>query len=163
MTAAHSITTTPNPHPTGRVREMLELVHRAWLQDLQSALQPPGENHSDILSRWRAIRYLDTVFSARFDRERRSIDRLSPALGDGQQRQLWAAGELVALSLWQAGHAIGLCHNDAGFTNVTETLVRSVEYWSGSVEAIVGPMNWDDVPTAVRTDLTALATGDTAC
>jgi hypothetical protein len=144
------------------VWENLEPVHQVWLEDLRSALPTAHQKHSDILSRWRAIRYLDTVFSARFERERRDIDGLSLALGGGQRQQLWAAGELVALSLWQVGHTVGLCHDAARFDRVRDTLLRAVEYWFGMVEAIAGPMTWDDVPGAIRRDLSTLVAEGTS-
>jgi hypothetical protein len=156
MTATYAIPTTSAPRPTGRLRDRLEPVHHAWLRDLRSALERTDERHSDIMARWRAIRYLDTVFAARFERERRDVERLSLGLGSGQQQQLWAAGELVSSSLWRVGHTVGLCHEAAMFERTTGTLVRAVEHWFGMVEAIAGPLSWDDVPSGIRQDLASL-------
>ena len=156
MTVLHAVDTTPATCPRGRVRDGLEPVHHEWLRELRSSMQA-AESHSDILARWRAIRYIDTVFAPRFERERVDIEELSLSLGSGQRRQLWAAGELVALSLWQLGHAVGLCHDGARFASTTDSLLRAVEYWFGSVEAIAGPMSWDDMPSEIHQDLASLA------
>jgi len=155
MTAADAIVATPPLCQTGRLRERLTPVHGEWRAELQSALRVV-EDHSDILSRWRAIRYLDSAFLPRFERERRDVEGLGVTLGEGQQERLWAAGELVALSLWQAAHAVGLCHDTATFGRMSGALLRAVEYWFRMVEEIVGPMNWEDVPRGIRQDLASL-------
>src|SRR2546427_12321099 len=70
MTAAHTIATPPPLGPSGRLGERLVQMHRQWLHDLREAVDKVEEKDSGIWGRWNAIRYVDTIFSEQFDRER---------------------------------------------------------------------------------------------
>jgi hypothetical protein len=156
MTAVH---TTPAARPArsdGRLGERLQRMHRQWLQELRATVEEAKAKDSGIWPRWRFIRYVDTVFSGRFDRERRAIESLSPTIDPGQVDHLWVAGELVTMLRWQLGQHVGLCHRPTEFAVITAKLLRAVEYWFAAVEELGGLLRWDDVPAQVCQNLASL-------
>jgi hypothetical protein len=161
MTAAHLTPKTSSPRREGRLGDRLAPIHRACLRDLQALVEAAKSPGRDIWPRWNAIRYVDTVFSGRFDRERHAIEKLDHMLVADEADRLWVAGELVAALRRQLRQSVGLCHRGADFTEITTNLFRAVEYWFAAVEEIVGGVSWDDVPATVREDVAFLGT-DTA-
>jgi hypothetical protein len=156
MTVVH---TTPAARPArsnGRLGERLQRMHREWLQELRAAVVETKAKDAGIWPRWSVIRYVDTVFSSQFERERRVIESLSPTIDPGQVNHLWVAGELVTMLRWQLRQHVGLCHRPTEFAVITANLLRAVEYWFAAVEGFVGPLRWDDVPAQVRQDLNSL-------
>lgn len=156
MTVVHPTPVARPAHPDGRLGERLQRMHRQWLQELRAAVDETEAKDAGIWSRWNAIRYMDTVFSGRFDRERRAIESLSPTIDPDQVNHLWVAGELVTMLRWQLDQHVGLCHRPTEFAVITAKLLRAVEYWYAAVERVVGPLRWDDVPAQVRQDLDSL-------
>jgi hypothetical protein len=161
MTAAHLTPKTSSPRREGRLGDRLAPIHRACLQDLRALVQAAKAQDRDIWPRWNAIRYVDTVFSGRFDRERHAIEELLHTLVADEADRLWVAGELVAALRQQLRQSVGLCHHGAEFAGITAKLLRAVEYWFAAVEDLSGPLPWDDVPATVREDVAFLGT-DTA-
>jgi hypothetical protein len=117
------------------------------------------EQDRDIWARWNAVRYIDTIFSGRFDRERLAIQRLEHTVTAADADRLWATGELVAALRWRLRNTVGLCHHQAEFAILCSTLLRAVECWFAAVESTVGALPWDDVPAQTREDLTFLVNG----
>jgi hypothetical protein len=117
------------------------------------------EQDRDIWARWNAVRYIDTTFSGRFDRERLAIQRLEHTVTAADADRLWATGELVAALRWRLRNTVGLCHHEAEFAVLGSTLLRAVECWFAAVETTVGTLPWDDVPAQVREALTFLGNG----
>jgi len=134
----------------GRLGPPLREVHRQWLQELRAHVERATAKDRDIWGRWEAIRYIDTVFSARFDRERSAVNRLA------ESAPLWAGGELVANLQWQLRNSVGLCHHAAEFACLTGKLLRAVEYWFALVEEIVGGIKVAELPREARQELAAL-------
>jgi hypothetical protein len=154
MTAVH---TTPAARPArsdGRLGERLQRRHRQWLKELRAAVEETKAKDAGIWPRWRVIRYVDTVFSGQFDRERSAMERLAQHIEP--EEVLWVAGELVSMLRWQLRQSVGLCHHAAEFAAVTAKLLRAVEYWFAAVEGLMGPLRWDDVPAQVRQDLNSI-------
>ena len=150
MTAAPAISATPLCQLDDRLGPQLEQMHRQWLQDLRTTVGEAKAEDRDIWARWKAIRYVDTVFSGQFDRERSAINRLA------EGPLLWVAGELVANLRWQLRNCVGLCHRETEFSVLTGKLVRAVEYWFGTVEDIVGPIRLADLSPKAREELASL-------
>ena len=163
MTAAPAIPTTPSARPSRQLGDHLEGTHRKWLQDLQAEMDKATAKGADIWPRWSAIRYVDTVFSGQFDRERSAVERLTPTIDSGQVKQLWVAGELVTMLRWQLRQHVGLCHRPTEFSVITAKLLKAVEHWFATVEEVVGPLSWDDVPAQVRRELASLECETAPC
>jgi hypothetical protein len=125
-------------------------MHRQWLQELTAKVKKAKAEDWGIWPRWEAARYVDTVFSGRFDRERSAMNRLADSA------LLWVAGELVANLRWQVRNRVGLCHRETEFSTLMDKLVRAVEYWFGAVEDIAGPIKWADLSPEARQDLSSL-------
>jgi hypothetical protein len=157
MTAAHTIARTPPLGPSGRLGERLEQMHRQWLHDLREAVDKVEAKDPSIWERWNAIRYVDTIFSEQFDRERGAVERLRQ-IDESHVTQLWVAGELVTMLRWQLCHSVGLCHRAAEFSDMTARLLRAVEYWFAAVEDIVGALDWADLSSQARRDIASLGT-----
>lgn len=150
MTAA---TTSPAPPPTradGRLGPLLGEMHQQWLQELRAKVERARTKDRDIWARWEAVRYVDTVFSGRFDRERTAINRLA------ESALLWVGAELVSNLRWQLRNSVGLCHHGTEFSNLTDKLIRAVEYWFAAVEDIAGPIRWADLSNEARQELGGL-------
>jgi hypothetical protein len=156
MTVVHTTPAARLSRSDGRLGERLQRMHRQWLKELRATVEEARAKDSGIWPRWSAIRYVDTVFSGQFDRERSGIERLSPTIDPGHVKHLWAAAELVTMLRWQLRQHVGLCHRPAEFSVITAKLLRAVEYWYAEVEDAVGPLRWDDVPAQMRQDLNSL-------
>jgi len=150
MTAATISPAAPSTRDDGRLGLPLGEMHRQWLQELRANVRRATAKDRDIWGRWETIRYIDTVFSSRFDRERSAINRLA------ESGPLWVSGELVANLRWRLRTAVGLCHHATEFSTLTDKLVRAVEYWFAMVEDTVGPIRWADLSAEVQRDLGAL-------
>ena len=150
MTAA---TTSPPPPPTrsdARLGPSLGEMHRQWLQELRAKVERARAKDRDIWARWQAVRYVDTVFSGRFDRESGAINRLA------ESSLLWVSAELVSNLRWQLRNSVGLCHHGAEFSILTDKLIRAVEYWFAAVEDVAGPIKWADLSREARQELAGL-------
>lgn len=150
MTATTTNSDPPLARGDGRLGPRLGGIHRQWLQELRARVEKAKAKDRDIWGRWGAVRYVDTEFSGRFDRERGAINRLA------ESALLWAAGELVSNLRWQLRNSVGLCHREAEFAILMDKLVRAVEYWFATVEDIVGPITWADLSPEARQDLSSL-------
>jgi len=156
MTAAFHVATGPT-RLHGRPMDRLARTHRAWLDELRTAVVHADAGESGIWPRWKAIRSLDTFLMDHFDRERKAMESLGPRIGGNGVRQLWAAGELVEALRWQLRHATGLCHRADEFSTITGKLLRAVEYWFAAVEDVVRSVEWNDLPAGVREVIAAEA------
>jgi hypothetical protein len=146
-------TITPAPPPTradSRLGPPLGEMHRQWLQELRAKVERTKAKDRDIWARWEAVRYVDTVFSGRFDRERTAINRLADSA------QLWVSAELVSNLRWQLRNSVGLCHHGTQFSILMDKLIRAVAYWFAAVEDIAGPIKWADLSHEARQDLAGL-------
>lgn len=146
----------------GRIADRIERMHRTCLGDLRAAIESSKAQDS-IWSRWNAIRYVDTELSARFDRERSAVERLSRNIDANDVTRLWVAGELVTMLRGYLRASAGLCHRAAEFATVSGKLLKAVEYWFAAVEDVVGPLSLDDLPAQVRQDLGLLGSESGPC
>ena len=150
MTAAGTRSATPPCRADGPLGPRLGELHQQWLRDLRARVERAKTKDRDIWARWDAIRYVDTVFSGEFDRERAAINRLA------ESPLLWVAGELVSNLRWQLRNYVGLCHRETDFSILTGKLVRAAEYWFATVEDVVGPIRWADLSPEARQELASL-------
>jgi hypothetical protein len=130
----------------GHLRE----VHARWLQVVRDVLKAARPADAGTWTRWSAIRYVNTVFSIRFERERAAVDSLHQELEASQRARLWAAAELIAALCWQLDHLVGACHHAAEFATVTLKLEGAIEHWCREVEAALGQLTWSEVPEKSR-------------
>jgi hypothetical protein len=161
VTAANVSLNISSSSRNGRLGDRLAPIHRRCLRDLCALVESANAPGRDIWPRWNAIRYVDTIFSGRFDRERHAIEELDHLLVADEADRLWVAAELVAALRRQLRQSVGLCHHGAEFAEITAKLLRAVEYWFTAVEELTGLLPWDDIPAAVREDVDLLGT-DTA-
>jgi hypothetical protein len=145
MTAA-AVSSAPASSPAdGPLGPRLVKVHREWLGELRAQVEKAEAKDRHMWVRWEVIRYVDTVLSARFDRERRVVGEIA------EGPALWVASELVSSLRWQLRSSVGLCHREAEFSILMGKLVRAVEHWFATVEDVVGPTRWADLtPEAQR-------------
>jgi len=150
MTAAITDSPPLSSPAAGRLGVRFGEMHRQWLQELRARVEKAKAKDRDIWARWEAVRYVDTVFSGRFDRERSALNRLADSA------LLWVAGELVSNLRWHLRNRVGLCHHETEFAVLMDKLVRAVEYWFATVEDIVGPITWADLSPEARQELSSL-------
>jgi hypothetical protein len=150
MTAALPNSATLSSGANGRLGPQLRELHRTWLQELRARTEKTKTKDRGIWARWEAIRYVDTVFSGQFERERRAINQLA------ETPLLWMAGELVSSLRGQLRNGVGLCHRESEFSLLIDKLVRAVEYWFTTVEDVVGPITWADLSPEARRELGSL-------
>jgi hypothetical protein len=146
--------------PADSLTRHIQRMHRSWADNLRAAVQQV-RTKDDVWPRWHAIRYVDTVFGGRFERERRIVEALGSAIGENRATRLWIAGELISLLRWQLQHAVGLCHHDAEYSAITASLLRAVEHWFAEVEEAMASVSWEDVPDGIVQELSLLE-ADTA-
>ena len=125
----------------GHLRE----VHAPWLRVVRGVLKAARPADAGMWARWSAIRYVNTVFSIRFERERAAVDGLHQELEGSQRSRLWAAAELIAALRWQLDHLVGACHHAAEFATVTLKLEGAIEHWCREVEDALGQLTWGEV------------------
>lgn len=138
------------------LRRVLEREHRQWIEEVMGALEPAQRPDAGVWARWDALRYLQTTFSARLDRERRMVDAVMPALGDAQRETLWALGELLDALRQQLDHLIGLCQRAEQFSTVTGRIVTALRHWCRAVEDDIGPLSPAVIPAHLREALAEL-------
>ena len=127
------------------MRAFLEGTHDQWLGEVKRVLDPASDAGAGIWLRWRALEYLETGFSRRFERERRAVLSLSGRFTDAQASHLWAAGELLAQLLESLRHRVGLCQRGEQFTALALTLMTALNHWCRHVEEVLGSVSWGDV------------------
>lgn len=135
----------------------LEREHRQWIEELMEALEPTQRPGAGVWARWDALRYLQSTFSARLDRERRLVDAVMPALGEAERETLWALGELLDALRQQLDHLIGLCQRAEQFAAVTGRITTALRHWCRAVEDGVGPLSASALPPQSREALADLA------
>jgi hypothetical protein len=138
------------------LRPVLEREHRQWIEEVMGALEPAQRPDAGVWARWDALRYLQTTFPARLDRERRMVDAVMPALGDAQRETLWALGELLDALRQQLDHLIGLCQRAEQFSTVTGRIVTALRHWCRAVEENIGPLSPAAIPAHSREALAEL-------
>jgi hypothetical protein len=139
------------------LRPALEHEHREWIEEVMAALEPTRRPGAGVWARWDALRYLQTTFATRLDRERRMVEGVMPALDDTQRETLWALGELLHALRQQLDHLIGLCQRAEQFTTVTERIVTALGHWCRAVEDAIGPLTMSAIPARSRELLAELA------
>ena len=130
----------------GHLRE----VHVRLLQKVRGMLEIARRADAGTWTRWSAIRYVNTAFSVRFERERAAVESLHQELEGSERTRLWAAAELIATLRWQLDHLVGACHHAAEFATVTLKLEGAIEHWCREVEAALGQLAWGEVPEESR-------------
>jgi hypothetical protein len=139
------------------LRAMLEREHRRWLDEVVAALAPAKGPNAGPWARWNALRYLQTTFPARLDRERRLVQSVAAELPDEQQETLWALGELLETQRAQLDRLIGLCHQAEQFSTITGKIVTTLKHWCRAVENDLGPLMVEAMPRQSREVLAQLA------
>ena len=100
--------------------------------------------------RWRAVRYLNTIVSPRFEIERGAVETLGQTVEPSQAMQLWVAAELMATLGWQLDHELGLCHRTGEFSVLTQKFEKAMAHWCGAVEDALGNLSWGELPEQAR-------------
>lgn len=144
---------------TETLRPALERGHRQWIEEVMGTLEPARRPDAGVWARWEAIRYLQTTFASRLDRERQMVDGVMPALSEVQRETLWALGELLDALWQQLDHLIGLCQRAEQFATVTGRIVTALRHWCRAVEDGLGPLSASAMPAKSRDALAELAPG----
>jgi hypothetical protein len=122
-----------------RLRPVLEREHLQWIQEVIAVVEPASRSDAGVWARWSALRYLQTTFPERLERERRLVEGMSADLTDDQREILWALAELLDALRLQLDHLIGLCHQAPQFALVTGKILTTLQHWCRAVEAGLGP------------------------
>ena len=128
----------------------LQGIHGSWLQDIRRVLDAARGPEAGIHCRWRAVRYLNTIVSPRFEIERAGVETLGQMVEPGHAAQLWLAAELMATLGWQLDHELGLCHRPGEFSVLTHKFERAMGHWCGAVEDAVRRLCWGEIPEQAR-------------
>jgi len=129
-----------DPRTVGTLRPRLEGDHARWRAEVGAVLGPARHPEAGTWARWTALHYLQTVFPARVEQERRMVQRLEARLTGEQRTSLWALGELLDVLPEHLGHLIGLCHRAQQFAGVTGRLQSALDRWCRAVEDSCGPL-----------------------
>jgi len=128
----------------------LQEIHESWLQETRKLLDSARRPEAGIHFRWRAIRYLNTVVSPRFEIERVALETLGQMVEPDHAAQLWLAAELMATLDWQLDHAVGLCHRAGEFSVLTHKFEKAMVHWCGAVEDALGGLSSGEIPEQAR-------------
>ncbi len=122
------------------LRPRLQREHASWLEEVAEALGPAQRPEAGPWARWNALRYLETTFAERVERERQRVQEAAPRLTEPQRATLWPLGELLDLLPAYIGHQVGLCHRAAEFSALTDRLEATLGRWCRAVEEELGPL-----------------------
>lgn len=128
----------------------LQMIHGSWLQESRRVLDSARRPEAGIHARWRAVRYLNTVVSARFEMERAAVETLGQVVEPVHAAQLWLAAELMTTLDWQLDHELGLCHRAGEFSVLTQKFEKAMTHWCGAVEQALGRLSWGEIPEQAR-------------
>jgi hypothetical protein len=128
----------------------LQGLHQRWLQEVRWMVDPARRGDAGVWMRWRAIQYLATSFTRRFERERRAVISLHDHLTGAQAGHLWVAGELITQLVDRLESLVGMCHRAEEFSAVTLKVLTALEYWCQQVEDALGPVRWGEVSPESR-------------
>jgi hypothetical protein len=132
------------------LRPRLAQEHEAWLEELQEALGPARQAEAGTWARWNALRYLETTFPERVEREREMVRTVAERLSEPQRARLWALGELLELFPAYLARTIGLCHRAEEFGALTGRLEVALDRWCRAVEEDLGPLPVTALPPKLR-------------
>ena len=149
MTAAPAVS-----RPVGgterQLLTVLREIHGPWLQETRKLLDAARRPEAGIHCRWRAVQYLDTIVSHRFELERAAVEILGQMVEAGHAAQLWVAAELMATLHWQLDHELGLCHRADEFSVLTHKFEKAMVHWCRAVEDALGRLSWGEIPEQAR-------------
>ena len=134
----------------GELLTALQEIHGSWLQEIRKVLDSARGPEAGIQCRWRAVRYLSTIVSPRFEIERAGIETLGQMVEPGHAAQLWLAAELMATLGWQLDHELGLCHRAGEFSVFTRKFERAMVHWCEAVENALGGLTWAEMPAQAQ-------------
>ena len=134
----------------GQLLTLLQEIHGPWLQETRGFLDSARRPEAGIHCRWRAVRYLNTTVSPRFEIERAGVETLGQMVEPGHAAQLWLAAELMATLDWQLDHEVGLCHRAGKFSVLTHKFEKAMVHWCGAVEDALGGLSWGEIPDQAR-------------
>ena len=135
---------------TRPLRPWLEREHEHWLAEVAEALGPAQRPEAGPWARWSALRYLETTFPERVERERQMVEVLAARLTEPQRARLWALGELLDVLPDYLGHLVGLCHRAAEFAALTGRLQATLGRWCRALEEDLGPLPASALPAKLR-------------
>jgi hypothetical protein len=141
----------------GRVLTTLRDVHRSWAQEIRRVLDSARRPEAGIHPRWRAVRYLSTIVSPRFEIERSGVEALNRMVGPGHAAQLWLAAELMVTLTWQLDHDLDLCHHAGEFSVLTHKFEKAMGHWCGAVEEALSGLSWGELPEQAERRFALLA------
>jgi hypothetical protein len=134
----------------GLLRPSLERRHERWLKEVAEALGPARRPEAGTWARWHALRYLETTFPERVERERRVVQAVAARLTDPQRAELWALGEVLDLLPAYLGRLVGLCHRAQEFAALTGRLQDALDRWCRAVESDLGRIPVSALPEELR-------------
>jgi hypothetical protein len=135
---------------TELLRPWLEREHEHWLAEVAQALGPARRPEAGAWARWNALRYLETTFPGRVERERQVVQAMAARLTESQRAKLWALGELLDLLPAYLGRLVGLCHRATEFAALTARLQATLGRWCRAVEDDLGPLPACALPEELR-------------
>jgi len=134
----------------GQLLTALQEIHGPWLQKTRKLLDSARRPEAGIHCRWRAVQYLNTTVSHRFEVERAVVESLGQMVEPGRAAQLWVAAELMATLPWQLDHELGLCHGANQFSVLSHKVEKAMVQWCQAVEDALGRLSWGDIPEQAR-------------
>lgn len=135
---------------TELLRPTLVREHEDWLDEMQEAMGPARQAEAGTWARWNALRYLESTFPDRVERERQMVRAVADRLTEPQRARLWALGELLELFPAYLARTIGLCHRAEEFGALTGRLEAALDRWCRAVEEELGPLPVTALPPKLR-------------
>ena len=134
----------------GQLLTALQEIHGPWLQETRKLLDSARRPEAGVHCRWRAVQYLNTTVSHRFELERAVVESLGQMVEAGYAAQLWVAAQLMATLHWQLDHELGLCHRANEFSVLTRRFEKAMVHWCRTVEDALGTLSWGEIPEQAR-------------
>jgi hypothetical protein len=132
------------------VGSWLERRHARWLEEVVGTLDAARAGDAGIWVRWGAVRYLDTAFAARLQREREAIEAIRPRLLQAQSSTLWALAELLEQLRHELDRAVALHWNGEEFSRVTVKFLRALGCWCRESERALSHTHWPTLTEGAR-------------
>jgi hypothetical protein len=114
----------------------LEPAHRAWCDEVRTALAAALQPNSGIWDRWAAVQYLERDFMPRLEREVAGVNLRLTRVPPVDAARVWAPAELLGFLRNYLVELASMAQSGVLFAGGVEKLLRAHECWCREVESL---------------------------
>ena len=132
----------------GTLLPILCRMHEGWLQEVRAELAVALAPDATPWQRFSAIRYLDTVFRLRLQREADAIDAVAYVAAPRHGTLLLATAQMLDLLRVEIGDLSQSPMSQQLVPTLLHTLLQRLEHWCADIEVALGWIRRDTLEPA---------------